>query len=44
MTNPTTNPTQTPTRTEPKVDPDTTYFPERLCPAQRSDGERWSRP
>lgn len=37
-------PTQTPTRTEPQVDPDRTYFPERLCPAQRGDGEKWSRP
>lgn len=40
----TTTPTQTPTRTEPSVNPDQTYFPERLCPSQRGDGERWSRP
>jgi len=37
-------PTKTPTRTEPITDPDKHYFPERLCPAQRGDGEKWSRP
>jgi hypothetical protein len=42
---PTTTPTTTtPTRTEPTVDPDRHYNPERLCPGQRKDGERRSRP
>lgn len=39
-------PTKTPekTTTDPGIDPDTHYFPERLCPSQRGDGEKWSRP
>jgi hypothetical protein len=37
-------PTRTPTRTEPAIDPDPYYNPERLCPSQREDAERRSRP
>ncbi len=37
----TTNPTRT---TEPNIDPEKYYNPERLCPSQRQDGERFSRP
>jgi hypothetical protein len=37
-------PTRTPTRTEPAIDPDPYYAPERLCPSQRDDAERHSRP
>lgn len=37
----TTNPTRT---TEPNLDPEKFYNPERLCPSQRRDGERYSRP
>lgn len=37
-------PTQTPTHTEPTIDPKKTYNPERLCPSQRDDVERYSRP
>jgi hypothetical protein len=36
--------TTTPVRTAPSVDPDRHYNPERLCPGQRDDGERRSRP
>lgn len=41
---PTEAPTTTPTRTEPTVNPERHYNPERLCPSQRQDGERHSRP
>ncbi len=46
MPSPSPTPTQVPTRTEPQIDPSTSphYWPERLCPQQRSDGEKWSRP
>ena len=43
-------PTQTPTRTptpqreKPRFEPERHYNPERLCPSQRRDGERFSRP
>jgi hypothetical protein len=37
-------PTQTPTRVEPTIDPERHYNPERLCPSQREDAERYSRP
>lgn len=36
--------TRTPTRTEPRIDPERHYNPERLCPSQRDDAERHSRP
>lgn len=36
--------TDTPTRTSPGLDPDKTYNPERLCPTQRQDAEKHSRP
>lgn len=36
--------TTTPTRTMPMIDPERHYNPERLCPAQRDDAERYSRP
>lgn len=36
--------TTNPTRTKPGLDPDEYYNPERLCPSQRQDGERYSRP
>jgi hypothetical protein len=41
---PTKTKTDTPTRTETNVDPDKFYNPERLCPSQRDDAERFSRP
>jgi hypothetical protein len=41
---PTKTDTQTPTRTKPSIDPERHYAPERLCPTQRGDGERFSRP
>lgn len=43
---PTTTPTRTdaPTREDPAVDPERHYNPERLCPSQRRDGEKFSRP
>jgi hypothetical protein len=47
---PTTAPTKTDTptaptkRDTPQIDPDRHYQPERLCPDQRGDGERWARP
>lgn len=34
----------TPVREQPKIDPERFYNPERLCPGQRGDGERFSRP
>ncbi len=43
-------PTQAPTRTDkpqrqqPKFAPQRYYNPERLCPSQRRDGEKFSRP
>lgn len=36
--------TQTPTKTDVGIDPEPLYNPERLCPTQRSDSERHSRP
>ena len=36
--------TVTPTKTEVGIDPDKHYNPERLCPTQRQDAERRSRP
>lgn len=45
MPNPTK--TDTPTTTPTKQDdpaPERFYNPERLCPAQRKDGTRWSMP
>jgi hypothetical protein len=46
MPAPTTNPTKTgsPTREQPRIDPERHYNPERLCPSQRRDGERFARP
>lgn len=44
MSEPFSLPTKTPVKTEPGLDPDTHYTPERLCPSQRQDGERFSRP
>ncbi len=42
---PTKTKTDTPTRTtEPTIDPDRHYNPERLCPSQRDDAEKYSRP
>lgn len=43
---PTTTPTRTgtPTRERPGLDPERHYNPERLCPSQRRDGEKFSRP
>jgi hypothetical protein len=44
------SPTQTPTKTDspvrerPSLDPERFYNPERLCPTQRRDAERFSRP
>jgi hypothetical protein len=41
-----TTPTRTdnPTRVQPRLDPERHYNPERLCPSQRRDGEKFSRP
>jgi hypothetical protein len=41
-----TTPTRTdnPTREQPRLDPERHYNPERLCPSQRRDGEKFSRP
>ena len=36
--------TDSPVREEPFVDPDRYYSPERLCPTQRDDAERFARP
>lgn len=44
MATTTQTPTQTPTRVEPTLDPARYYNPERLCPSQRDDAERYSRP
>ncbi len=44
MSTKTETPTRTPTRTEPKLDPERYYNPERLCPSQRDDAERYARP
>lgn len=41
---PTKTHTTNPVRTEPTVDPERHYNPERLCPSQREDAERKSRP
>lgn len=44
MPAPTKTDTPTPTKTDPGLNPEKYYNPERLCPSQRSDGERFSRP
>ncbi len=36
--------TNTPVKTGPGLDPEPFYNPERLCPSQRQDSERHSRP
>ena len=36
--------TTNPTRTEPMIDPERHYSPERLCPQQRDDAEKFARP
>ncbi len=36
--------TTNPTRTAPTIDPERHYNPERLCPTQRDDAEKSSRP
>ena len=45
-TAPTTTPTRpdTPLKEDPALDPERYYNPERLCPSQRRDGERFARP
>ncbi len=46
MTAPIQAPTKkdSPSREEPQFEPERYYNPERLCPSQRRDGERYSRP
>jgi hypothetical protein len=46
MAAPTTTPTkrETPTREQPAFEPERYYNPERLCPSQRRDGEKFARP
>jgi hypothetical protein len=46
MPAPTTTPTKTgnPVREKPAFDPERHYNPERLCPSQRGDAEKFSRP
>jgi hypothetical protein len=36
--------TDTPKREQPKFEPERHYNPERLCPTQRRDAEKFSRP
>jgi hypothetical protein len=44
ITTPTPTRTDAPPKERPVLDPERHYNPERLCPSQRRDGEKFSRP